>query len=60
MSDTIVLIPTLNEAQGLRQTIREIVKEVEKAKIIVVDSNSKDGTPEIAAGLGAKVITHVE
>jgi len=34
------------------------MKEVEEAKILVVDSNSKDGTAKIAAGFGAKVINH--
>jgi len=59
LNETIVLIPTLNEAPGIGPTIKEIVKEVEDAEIIVVDSSSKDGTTQIAAELGAKVITQL-
>jgi glycosyltransferase involved in cell wall biosynthesis len=49
-----VVIPTLNEAEGIRQTIQEIPKFVDE--IIVVDGGSKDATRDIAASCGAKVV----
>ena len=52
-----VIIPTKNEAQGIGPTIQDIVKELEKPDIIVIDANSVDGTARIAARLGARVIT---
>jgi len=52
-----VIIPTKNEAQGIAQTIQEIVRELEDPEIIVIDANSVDGTPRIAARFGAKVIS---
>jgi len=52
-----VLIPTLNEAQGIGPTIEEIKAELGNPMIIVSDACSSDGTPEIAESLGAKVLT---
>jgi len=49
------LIPTLNERDGIGLVIDEI-KSLGFSKIIVVDGNSTDGTPEIAKEKGAKVI----
>ena len=57
LGKTTVIIPTLNEAEGIGPTIREIVKELVNPEIIVVDAHSTDGTPQIVAGLGAKVLT---
>lgn len=56
LNNTIVLIPALNEAQGIGPTIKEIMKELGKVEIVVVDQNSKNGTAQIAANQGAKVI----
>jgi len=49
------LIPTLNERDGIGLVIDEI-KSLGFNKILVVDGNSTDGTPEIAKEKGAKVI----
>lgn len=49
-----VVIPTLNEAKGIKTTIDVIPKFVDE--IVVVDGNSSDNTREIAAECGAKVI----
>lgn len=49
-----VVIPTLNEAKGIRRTMGLIPKIVDE--VVVVDGNSNDGTREIAAECGAKVI----
>ncbi len=53
---TTVIIPTLNEAEGVGPTIEELVKELGDPVIIVVDGHSVDGTPQIAARLGATVV----
>lgn len=55
-----VLIPTLNEAESIWQTIEEIKTELGNPKIIVSDACSSDGTPQIAESLGAKVLTQKE
>jgi glycosyltransferase involved in cell wall biosynthesis len=50
-----VIIPCLNEEQGVAQVLRSMPDFVDE--IIVVDNGSTDKTAEIAASLGAKVIT---
>jgi glycosyltransferase involved in cell wall biosynthesis len=50
-----VIIPTRNEAQALRHVLADIPAGL-VSEVIVVDSNSTDGTPEIAAQMGARVI----
>jgi len=52
-----IIIPTLNEAKRLPRCIESIRNQIFKDfEIIVVDSGSEDGTPEIARRMGAKVI----
>jgi len=50
-----VIIPTRNEAQAIGRVLADLPRDL-VSEIIVVDSQSSDGTSEIAAGLGAKVI----
>jgi glycosyltransferase involved in cell wall biosynthesis len=50
-----VIIPTHNEAQAFGRVLIDIPSDL-VTEIIVVDSNSNDGTPEIAAKMGALVI----
>src|ERR1700729_4262026 len=50
-----VIIPTHNEAQAIARVLGDLPSDL-IAEIIVVDSNSNDGTPEIAARMGARVI----
>jgi glycosyltransferase involved in cell wall biosynthesis len=50
-----VIIPTHNEAQAIKRVLADIPPDV-ATEVIVVDSNSNDGTPEIAARMGARVI----
>jgi dolichol-phosphate hexosyltransferase len=57
-----VVLPALNEEEAIGKVIDEIpVKELEakgyQTEIIVVDNGSTDKTAEIAAALGAKVIS---
>jgi glycosyltransferase involved in cell wall biosynthesis len=50
-----VIIPTHNEAQAIPRVLQDLPADL-VTEVIVVDSNSSDGTPEIAASLGARVI----
>jgi glycosyltransferase involved in cell wall biosynthesis len=51
-----VIIPAFNEEEGIAPTIKELKLAIDDARIIVVDGNSKDKTPEIAKDLGVEVI----
>src|ERR1051325_2583314 len=54
-SNTItVIIPCLNEEQGIEQIMRAMPEFVDE--VVVVDNNSTDRTSEVAASLGAKVV----
>jgi len=50
-----VIIPTHNEAQAIECVLADIPADL-TTEVIVVDSNSNDGTPEIAARMGARVV----
>jgi len=50
-----VVIPTHNEAQAIARVLSDLPADF-TTDVIVVDSNSRDGTPEIAASMGARVI----
>ncbi|MFN6252536.1 MAG: glycosyltransferase family 2 protein [Acetobacteraceae bacterium] len=50
-----VIMPTRNEAAALPRVLNAILPKV--AEVIVVDTASTDGTPEIAAGMGARVVS---
>jgi len=50
-----VIIPTRNEAQSIERVLADLRPDL-VTEVIVVDSNSNDGTPEIAARMGARVI----
>jgi glycosyltransferase involved in cell wall biosynthesis len=51
-----VVIPTRNEAPALSHVLADIPKGL-VAEVLVVDNNSIDGTQEVAARMGARVIT---
>lgn len=55
-----VIIPALNEAGAIRQTIEDIHASLAKIphEIIVVNDGSTDSTGDIAKQCGAKVISH--
>jgi glycosyltransferase involved in cell wall biosynthesis len=50
-----VIIPTYNEAQAIGRVLADLPHDL-VTEVIVVDSNSKDGTPDIAAKMGARVL----
>jgi glycosyltransferase involved in cell wall biosynthesis len=50
-----VIIPTHNEAQAIERVLADLPREL-ATEVIVVDSNSNDGTPEIAARMGSRVV----
>ena len=50
-----VIMPTRNEAAALPKVLSAILPLV--AEVIVVDTASSDGTPEIAASMGARVVS---
>jgi glycosyltransferase involved in cell wall biosynthesis len=50
-----VVIPTHNEAQAIGHVLADLPRDL-VTEVIVVDSNSTDGTPHLAATMGARVI----
>jgi len=50
-----VIIPTHNEAQAIGRVLADLPSGL-VTEVIVVDSNSTDATPEIAARMGAHVV----
>src|SRR4029077_5179960 len=50
-----VVIPTHNEAQSIGRVLADLPADI-ITEVLVVDSNSTDGTPEIAAKMGARVL----
>jgi glycosyltransferase involved in cell wall biosynthesis len=50
-----VVIPTHNEAEAIERVLADLPSHL-ATEVIVVDSNSSDGTPEIAARMGARVV----
>jgi glycosyltransferase involved in cell wall biosynthesis len=50
-----VIIPTHNEAQAIGRVLGDLPSDL-VTEVIVVDSNSTDGTPDLAKKMGAQVI----
>lgn len=55
-SDVIVIVPTLNEEEGIGRTLQELGEVLESPFYLVVDGRSVDRTVEIAREKGAKVV----
>ena len=55
-----ILMPCLNEAETLATCIKKAQKALEDlnvhGEVVIADNGSTDGSPEIAASLGARVI----
>ncbi|WP_321423225.1 glycosyltransferase family 2 protein [uncultured Methanobacterium sp.] len=56
MKKTTFLLPAYNEEKSIGYVLKVISESYPDAKIIVVDNNCDDKTPEIAASYGATVI----
>jgi glycosyltransferase involved in cell wall biosynthesis len=50
-----VIIPTHNEAESIGRVLADLPADL-VTEVLVVDSNSTDGTPELAAKMGARVL----
>lgn len=50
-----VIIPTHNEARAIGRVLHDLPSEL-VSEVIVVDSNSTDGTPDLARKMGVRVI----
>lgn len=50
-----VIIPTHNEAQAIGRVLADLPSDY-VTQVIVVDSNSSDGTPDVARKMGAQVV----
>jgi dolichol-phosphate mannosyltransferase len=53
MSDTLVIIPTLNEIENIKAIVSKVLEQPKKFDVLVVDDASKDGTPEAVLDLMA-------
>ena len=51
-----VIVPTRNEAEAIGRVLADLPMNLVN-EVIVIDNCSSDGTPEIAADLGARVIS---
>ncbi|MGB7533847.1 MAG: glycosyltransferase [Halobacteriota archaeon] len=63
MKQVSVVIPTKNEEKSIGICIQKIQKVFNELQIdgeIIIADNSTDNTPEIAKGMGAKVIVQDE
>lgn len=58
MSDTLVIIPAYNEADGIAAVIENIRTAVPSADILVVNDGSRDETADMAKKAGAVVLSH--
>jgi dolichol-phosphate mannosyltransferase len=53
-SDLTIILPTLNEAGNIESLSSELLAVLPGARVIVVDDNSSDGTPEVVRSLAAR------
>jgi rhamnosyltransferase len=51
-----VVIPTRNAGKELRQCLEPVLASRCAARVLVIDTESRDGTPELARSLGCEVV----
>lgn len=56
MTDISIIIPALNEAQSIGETLDAAARVKGVVEVIVVDGGSADGTAEVARSRGARVV----
>jgi len=59
MNDLTIILPTRNEREGLKQTLLDLsmlCTSENKFKTLIIDTNSTDGTLEVARDFGIQVI----
>jgi len=54
VADTLIVVPTYNEAESIRSIVERIDAAVPAADIVIVDDASPDGTGELAEQLAAE------
>lgn len=54
MKNTLVIIPTYNEASNIKKLVDEIFYTTDNINILIIDDNSPDGTGEIARQISQK------
>jgi glycosyltransferase involved in cell wall biosynthesis len=59
LGTTLVIVPAFNEAASVGKVVEGIGRALPGAEVLVVDDCSSDETGEIAAGAGARVLTHM-
>ena len=57
MTNISIIIPVLNEAQSIGETLEAAARVKGVVEVIVVDGGSADGTAEAARGRGARVVS---
>jgi glycosyltransferase involved in cell wall biosynthesis len=57
MSRNVAIVPALNEAGSIAQTVAELAEHAPDFDVLVVDDGSSDGTAAIAAAAGARVLS---
>ena len=58
VEQTSVLVPAYNEGQAIEALVHALKRQANWQEIIVIDDGSTDGTGEMAAGAGARVLRH--
>lgn len=60
MQDLRIVIPALNEEEGIGSVIDDVVKACPEAEVVVVDDGSKDKTAAISQEKGVKVVSNTD
>jgi dolichol-phosphate mannosyltransferase len=51
----LILVPTLNEHESVERVLRTIARCLPHANVLVIDDDSRDGTPEVVESLKAEL-----